>query len=80
MSPVPITESDRDGHTAPPPSPSPPTPPLYLSKSLRHIADTSIIKSVYLALCQFLLYYCISSWGGAAKTHLLTRSREQPHF
>lgn len=50
---------------------------IYIFKSLRHIADTSIIKMVYLALCQSLLSYCITSWGGAAKTYLLKLERAQ---
>lgn len=50
---------------------------IYIFKSLRHIADTSIIKSVYLALCQSLLSYCITSWGGAARTLLLKLERAQ---
>ncbi|KAJ8732586.1 hypothetical protein PYW07_015185 [Mythimna separata] len=43
---------------------------IYLFKTLRHIANTSVIRTVYLAMCQSVLSYCITSWGGAAKTIL----------
>ena len=32
---------------------------------------------VYHALCQSLIEYCITSWGGAAKTHLIEVERAQ---
>lgn len=32
---------------------------------------------VYFALCQSLIEYCITSWGGAAKTHLIKVERAQ---
>uniref|UniRef100_A0A2H1WGQ7 SFRICE_037020 n=1 Tax=Spodoptera frugiperda TaxID=7108 RepID=A0A2H1WGQ7_SPOFR len=46
---------------------------MYIFKDLRHIADYKLIKQVYLALCQSVLTYCITSWGGTAKfpTHQL---------
>lgn len=31
----------------------------------------------YLALCQSIIAYCISSWGGAAKSHLIKVERAQ---
>lgn len=37
--------------------------------NLRH-ADNEIIKMVYLVLCPSLITYCITGWGGAAKTNL----------
>lgn len=43
---------------------------IFVFKTLRHVANPKIIRNVYHALCQTLLIYCISSWGGAAKTIL----------
>lgn len=50
---------------------------MFIFKSLKHTADHSIIKTVYLSLCQSLLGDCISSWGGAAKTLILKVERAQ---
>lgn len=41
---------------------------IYVFKTLRKIANPQIIKNTYLALCQSILTYCITCWGGAAKT------------
>lgn len=49
----------------------------YVFKQLRHVADPKTMKTVYLALCQSVLAYCISSWGGAAKSHLIELERAQ---
>lgn len=50
---------------------------IYIFKHLRHVAGPKILKMVYYALCESLLGYCISSWGGAAKTHLIKLERAQ---
>lgn len=50
---------------------------IYAFKHLRNIADYTLIRQVYLALCQSTLTYCITSWGGAAKTILLPLERAQ---
>lgn len=50
---------------------------IYIFRSLRHVADRRVIKMVYYALCQALFTYCITTWGGAAKTHLLEVERAQ---
>ncbi|KAJ8727284.1 hypothetical protein PYW07_001403 [Mythimna separata] len=50
---------------------------IYVFKNLRNVADYKLIKQVYLALCQSILTYCITSWGGAAKTILLPLERAQ---
>lgn len=34
---------------------------IYLFKNLRNIADYSLMKKVYLSLCQSLVTYCITS-------------------
>ncbi|CAB3236263.1 unnamed protein product [Arctia plantaginis] len=41
---------------------------IYVFKNLRHVADPGLLKQIYYSLCQSLLTYCISTWGGALKT------------
>lgn len=50
---------------------------IYIFSNLKHIAKRKIIKTVYFALCHSLLEYCITTWGGAAKCHLLAAERAQ---
>lgn len=50
---------------------------IYIFRYLRTLADRKILKMVYQALCQSLIGYCITSWGGAAKTHLIEVERAQ---
>ncbi|KAG7310900.1 hypothetical protein JYU34_003732 [Plutella xylostella] len=50
---------------------------IVVFKNIRHVADTKLIRMVYFALCQSLLTYCIDTWGGAAKTHLIILERAQ---
>lgn len=50
---------------------------IYIFKAIKHAADHSTIKMVYLALCQSILGYCLTSWGGSAKTHLIVLERAQ---
>lgn len=49
----------------------------FIFKQLRDVASKKLIKQVYLALCESLLTYGISCWGGAAKTHMLCVERAQ---
>lgn len=41
------------------------------------MADGNIMKMVYFSLCQSLLMYCVSAWGGLAKTFMLEVERAQ---
>lgn len=50
---------------------------MFIFKKLRHIADPSVVKLVYTALCESILSYSIIVWGGASKTNLLTLERAQ---
>ena len=50
---------------------------IYIFKNLRHIAHFRLIRQVYLALCQSIITYCITSWGGVAKSILLPLERAQ---
>lgn len=43
---------------------------IYVFKNLNCIADQTLLKRVYYALCQSILTYCITAWGGCAKTTL----------
>lgn len=46
-------------------------------KNIRFAATPKVMKTIYFALCQSLLLYCIGVWGGAAKTHLIKIERAQ---
>ncbi|CAK1596546.1 unnamed protein product [Parnassius mnemosyne] len=50
---------------------------IYVFKNLRHVVQPYLLKQVYLALCESLLTYCISCWGGALKTHMVSLERAQ---
>jgi hypothetical protein len=54
---------------------------LYVFKQLvlsfRHVADARILKNVYLTLSQSIVTYCLTSWGGAAKSKLIELERAQ---
>lgn len=46
-------------------------------KNLRYIADRDVIKTIYLAICQSLIAYCITSWGGSYKSRMIKVERAQ---
>jgi hypothetical protein len=50
---------------------------IYVFKNLRTSADKPLLKMVYISLCQSVLTYCITAWGGAAKTYMLLLERAQ---
>lgn len=50
---------------------------IYVFKTLRHIAEFNLLKSVYFALAQSILSYCITSWGGTCKTRMIELERAQ---
>lgn len=51
---------------------------IYVFKTLRHIiSDFHTLKSIYFSLCQSIILYCISSWGGANKTNMIKLERAQ---
>ncbi|CAH2096746.1 unnamed protein product [Euphydryas editha] len=43
---------------------------MFLFKTLRSVANQIIVRKVYFALCLSVVTYCITTWGGAAKTNL----------
>lgn len=50
---------------------------IFIFKTLRRAANISILKSVYFALCQSIISYCITCWGGAPKSYMLELERAQ---
>lgn len=36
-----------------------------------------LLKAIYISLCQSILSYCISVWGGTSKSHLMLLERAQ---
>lgn len=50
---------------------------IFVFKSLRKVVDFQCLKTVYFALAQSILAYCITSWGGTFKTHMLKIERAQ---
>lgn len=50
---------------------------IYIFKNLRHVCDSGLLISIYYALCQSIITYCITAWGGSAKTTMLPLERAQ---
>lgn len=50
---------------------------MFVFRNLRQAADPGLVRTVYLALCQSLITYCITSWGGACKSVLIRLERAQ---
>lgn len=50
---------------------------IYIFRNLNSVADLGTLKIVYYALCQSIISYCITAWGGAVKTLLLPVERAQ---
>lgn len=50
---------------------------IWVFKKLRNIANDNILKTTYNALAKSVLSYCISVWGGAGKSILISLERTQ---
>ncbi|CAG9787488.1 unnamed protein product [Diatraea saccharalis] len=50
---------------------------IWTFKKLGDVLKPSSLKSIYLALAQSILSYCISVWGGACKTKIIKLERAQ---
>ena len=50
---------------------------IWVFKNLRHVANLELLRSVYYALAQSVIGYCIGVWGGACKTHIIQLERAQ---
>ena len=50
---------------------------IILFKNLRQVLNIKHIIIIYKSLCECILTYCISAWGGAAKSIIVTLERAQ---
>lgn len=50
---------------------------MWAFRKLRYTADNKILTSTYKVLAQSVISYCISVWGGAAKSYLISLERAQ---
>lgn len=50
---------------------------IFVFKTLRHVADSKLLKTIYFAMVQSVLSYCVRAWGGASKSHFLKVERAQ---
>lgn len=50
---------------------------IYVFKNLRIMVDFQYLKTVYYALAQSIISYCITSWGGSGKSYVLCLERAQ---
>lgn len=50
---------------------------IHIMKLLRDGADRDILMLVYTALCQSIICYCITVWGSASKSFMITLERAQ---
>jgi hypothetical protein len=50
---------------------------LYAFRNLRDVASKPLLIQTYKALGECIVNYCIGSWGGAAKTHMIELERAQ---
>lgn len=50
---------------------------IHIMKLLRESANRRLLTTVYLALCESILTYCISIWGGASSCYMINIERTQ---
>lgn len=50
---------------------------VWTFKKLRQIMSLELLKTTYKTLCQSVISYCITVWGGAYKTHMIGLERAQ---
>ncbi|KOB72801.1 Uncharacterized protein OBRU01_11774, partial [Operophtera brumata] len=50
---------------------------MYVFKELRAVCDKTLLIQTYKALGECIIAYCITTWGAAAKTHILELERAQ---
>lgn len=50
---------------------------IFVFKTLRNVVDGPTLKTIYLALGQSILSYCVTVWGGTSQTNLLRLERAQ---
>lgn len=49
----------------------------YLFVKLRKVADETLIRLIYMALCQSIVSYCVVAWGAACGTFMIKLERAQ---
>lgn len=50
---------------------------IYVFRNLRSVVTRKLLKTIYVALAQPIISYCIPVWGGAARTHMIHLERAQ---
>lgn len=50
---------------------------IYIFKQLRTVASQKILIQTYKALCQSVIYYCVTAWGSAPKSRMIHLERTQ---
>ncbi|KAJ0176374.1 hypothetical protein K1T71_007553 [Dendrolimus kikuchii] len=50
---------------------------IYIMRSLRACVNNRILRLVYTSLCESIITYCITSWGGAGITLMIDLERAQ---
>lgn len=50
---------------------------IWIFSNLRHVAEPYLLNNIYTCMVESLLSYCITAWGGCAKTHLILLERAQ---
>ncbi|KAL0819437.1 hypothetical protein ABMA28_007542 [Loxostege sticticalis] len=50
---------------------------IWVFKKLRYVADLDLLRRVYYALAQSILGYCVVTWGGTCKSHMIQIERAQ---
>lgn len=46
-------------------------------RAIRDSAEWDVVRMLYYSICQSIITYCITSWGGSYKTHMLQLERAQ---
>lgn len=50
---------------------------IHIMRSLRTAASERVLRLVYVSLCESILSYCITTWGGTGSTAMLEVERAQ---
>lgn len=50
---------------------------MWIFRALRYVASKPLLNQIYIALAQSISIYCITVWGGAAKTKMIDVERAQ---
>ncbi|PZC80993.1 hypothetical protein B5X24_HaOG213647 [Helicoverpa armigera] len=50
---------------------------IWAFKKVRQVAEFQLLRSIYQALAQSIISYCITAWGGACKSYMISLERAQ---